>query len=202
MDELLLQDYIHMAYHAYAQCIAKAAGTYQHSPAKHMQHWTKIARLCMTYGIDPETLIYARFDICDEPLRRTLKPKQMYTPKQAVMGLVDRYKEKHTRDISKMWQSMLIHFNMAKTYFPTKTKDEILADPNQPFTPWFRILYADQLTPHLEEWYLLPAVDEYRINPELRRYVEESLNGKNAKRITGVLSQGLPEVLISAPSTV
>ena len=192
MDCCDLQDYAFMAYHAYYSCMKHAGGNYQYDPKKDMKHWTKIARLSVELDTEPETIIGARFDSADEHLRRTFRPAQMHSPKKVIEVLVKKYQENKVSDFNKMWEIMVSRLDTSsQRMIPRvyKSQADILADPNQPFTSWFRVLYLDYEIDKINEWYLDAAAEECRTNPKLRTYIEENINGRNAERIWQRLQQ-------------
>ena len=183
-----LQDYAYMAYHAYTTCINRNGGRYREDMPKHMNHWNKVAKLCYDHEVDPETLVNARFDHAEEHLRKTIKPRMLYTPVAAVLDMLHKYESKGTEYWQKTWKTMKARLGMSEHILQSShlSEEDLLADPNQPFSSWFRIAYPAELTDRLKDWYLAAAVEEYNADAKLRTFIKEELNGRS-ERFSGEL---------------
>ena len=178
-----LQDYAYMAYHAYTTCINRYGGNYHEDMPKHINHWNKVAKLCYDHEVDPETLVNARFDNAEEHLRKTIRPRMLYTPVAAIIDMIRKYESKGIEYWEKTWKVMRARLNMTRHMMHSShlSEEDILADPNQPFCPWFRVAYPETLSERLKEWYLSAAIDEYNADAKLRTFIKEKLNGRSER---------------------
>lgn len=185
MDDLSEQALV--AYNVYTGKLKQYGGKYNHDCGYHMKHWYAVAKLAQRLEVDVDQLICARFAGVDNGLQRSLTPAKLHKPLTVVKAHLRDYMPAQTQDYKRSFNTQQMQIEgIMKRGLPKRFKSmlDVLADPNQPYAAWFRLIYPETIDDRITKWYATDAADLYSQDSELRRFLQEDLNGRNIERIT------------------
>lgn len=190
MDNNLSDDAI-FAHRIFAEQMRLNGGRYDHDCGYHMKQWYGIAKAAQTLNTTVDRLICARFAATDPEVVRQMTPSKIYKPLNVARANLNAYTPRQCADYPASLIAQKVQLNgMLQRGLPAQYKSliDVLADPNQPYAAWFRIILPEVFDERIKKWYLPEAQELYESDPEFRRFIEEGVDGLYTERITaGIL---------------
>jgi len=126
---------------------------------------------CVDYGVDPEEYIRVAFSKVLQN-QRYITPKDIVSAKKVVEAML--HQQKVGLRVNQEWAHMVKSIRLRVMQMVPKTyadEIDILMDPMQPFTGWFRVLYPEDIYECLFQVYGTLAYSELSADRKLRAFL-------------------------------
>lgn len=159
-----------LVYHAYKLNVELIGGHYDRDIVHDQKHWLKVAKLALANNMEPARFVNAQFIVLDDERKRAMSPRMLYTP---VSKAISAYMATAPSPCNYRKVFDALAFSL-QTLSSRRHVDimTLIADPEQTYPPWFRILYPPVLTRELRDGYLEFAKSEISEDIHLQTFIK------------------------------